>query len=162
MQETWVWFLGREDPLVKGMAIHSSVLAWRIPWTEEPGGLQPGGLQRVGLDWATTTTTRASWCAQGKDRRGHGRRGGWGLGQRRQLPESLEWGEDPLSIWWVRAGLPGSLGKHTWLSAGGGNHLPFLLALGSWMNKSVPVKQVFTVWKQHEANPMALLSFLLL
>ena len=39
MQETWVPSLGREDPLEKGMATHSSLLAWRIPWTEEPGGL---------------------------------------------------------------------------------------------------------------------------
>ena len=43
MQETWVRPLGREDPLEKGMATHSSVLAWRIPWTEEPGGLQSMG-----------------------------------------------------------------------------------------------------------------------
>ena len=40
MQETWVWSLGREDPLEEGMATHSSILAWRIPWTEEAGGLQ--------------------------------------------------------------------------------------------------------------------------
>ena len=40
MQETWVRFLGWEDPLEKEMATHSSILAWRIPWTEEPGGLQ--------------------------------------------------------------------------------------------------------------------------
>ena len=39
MQETWVRALGQKDPLEKGMAIHSSILAWRIPWTEEPGGL---------------------------------------------------------------------------------------------------------------------------
>ena len=45
--------LGREDPLEKGMATHSSVLAWEIPWTEEPGGLQSMGLQRVGHDLAT-------------------------------------------------------------------------------------------------------------
>ena len=38
VQETWIPFLGREDPLEKGMATHSSILAWRIPWTEEPGG----------------------------------------------------------------------------------------------------------------------------
>ena len=38
-KETWIRFLGQEDPLEKGMAIHSSILAWRIPWTEEPGGL---------------------------------------------------------------------------------------------------------------------------
>jgi len=40
MQETWVHFLGWEDPLEKEMAVHSSILAWKIPWTEEPGGLQ--------------------------------------------------------------------------------------------------------------------------
>ena len=50
MQETWVRSLGWEDPLEKGMATHSSVLAWRIPWTEEPGRLQSIGSQRVGHD----------------------------------------------------------------------------------------------------------------
>ena len=44
MQETQVPYLGQEDPLEKGMATHSSILAWRIPWTEEPGGLHPMGL----------------------------------------------------------------------------------------------------------------------
>ena len=50
MQETCVRSLGREDPLEKGMATHSSILAWRIPCTEEPGGLQSTGSQRVGHD----------------------------------------------------------------------------------------------------------------
>ena len=50
MQETWVLSLGREDPLEEGMATHSSILAWRIPWTEEPGRLQSIGSQRVGHD----------------------------------------------------------------------------------------------------------------
>ena len=50
MQETWVQSLGQEDPLEKGMAMHSSILAWRIPWTEEPGRLQSLRLQRVGHD----------------------------------------------------------------------------------------------------------------
>ena len=50
MWETWVRFLGGEDPLEEGMATLSSVLAWRIPWTEEPGGLQSIGFQRVGQD----------------------------------------------------------------------------------------------------------------
>ena len=54
MQETWVQSLGQEDPLEKEMAIHSSTLAWKIPWTEEPGGLQSMGLQRVGHDWVTS------------------------------------------------------------------------------------------------------------
>ena len=48
MWETWVQSLGQEDPLEKKMATHSSVLAWRIPGTEEPGGLQSTGSQRVG------------------------------------------------------------------------------------------------------------------
>ena len=50
MLETWVQSLGREDPLEKEMATHSSTLAWKIPWTEEPGRLQSMGLQRVGHD----------------------------------------------------------------------------------------------------------------
>ena len=50
MQEIQVQSLDREDPLEKGMATHSSVLAWRILWTQEPGGLQSTGLQRVGHD----------------------------------------------------------------------------------------------------------------
>ena len=55
-QQTWVWSLGREDPLDQEMAIHSSILAEKIPWTEEHGGLQSMGLQRVGHDWATEHT----------------------------------------------------------------------------------------------------------
>ena len=51
MRETWVRFLGWEDPLEKEMATHSSILVWRIPWMEEPGGLQSMGSQRVGHDF---------------------------------------------------------------------------------------------------------------
>ena len=50
MQETWVQSLSWEDPLEEGVAIPSSILAWRIPWTEEPGRLQSMGSQRVGHD----------------------------------------------------------------------------------------------------------------
>ena len=50
MWETWVQSPGPEDPLENEMATHSRILAWRIPWTEEPGGLQSTGPQRVGLD----------------------------------------------------------------------------------------------------------------
>ena len=53
MWETRVWSLGREDPLKKEKATHSSILAWGIPWTEESGGLQSMGSQRVGHDWVT-------------------------------------------------------------------------------------------------------------
>ena len=55
MQETRVWSLGWEDPLEEGMATHSSILSWIIPWTEEPGWLQSMGLQGVGHDWVTNT-----------------------------------------------------------------------------------------------------------
>ena len=60
MQETQVWSLGWEDPLEEGMATYSSILAWRILWTEGPGWLQFVGLQRVGHDWATNTFTYLS------------------------------------------------------------------------------------------------------
>ena len=56
MQETWVQFLGQEDSMENGMATHSSILAWRIPWTEEPGGLYSMQLQRVRQDWTTNMT----------------------------------------------------------------------------------------------------------
>ena len=53
MQKTWVRSLGQEDPLEKGMATHSSILAWEIPWTEEPGGLESMELQTVRHDLVT-------------------------------------------------------------------------------------------------------------
>ena len=53
VEETQVWSLGQEDPLEKEMATHSSILAWKIPWTEEPDKLQPMGLQRVWHDLTT-------------------------------------------------------------------------------------------------------------
>ena len=52
-RETWVQSLCWEDPQEEGMATHSSISAWRIPWTEEPGGLQSMGSQKVEKDWAT-------------------------------------------------------------------------------------------------------------
>ena len=57
MGETWVWSLGQEDPLEKGMATHSSILAWRITWTEKTGRLHSVGSQRVRHDWAANTHT---------------------------------------------------------------------------------------------------------
>ena len=55
MLETWVWSLGWEGAMEKGTATHSSIMAWRIPWTEEPGELQSMGSQRVRHDWVTFT-----------------------------------------------------------------------------------------------------------
>ena len=62
MWETWVQFLGWEDSLEEDMATHSSILAWRIPWTEEPGGLQSMGSQRVRHDGATNTVRSRAAC----------------------------------------------------------------------------------------------------
>ena len=62
MQETWVRSLAWENPLEEEMATHCSILAWRIPQTEKPGGLQSMGLQRVGHDWATFTFPKRCPC----------------------------------------------------------------------------------------------------
>ena len=85
MQETRVWSLDHEDPLEKGRATHTSILAWRISRTEEPGGLQSMGLQRVRRDWVTKhrhrhrhrhrhththTHTHTHWLDHGSDGRG--------------------------------------------------------------------------------------------
>ena len=67
IKKTWVQFLGREDSLEEGMATHYSVLAWRTPWTEEPGRLQSTGLQRFGHDWSNLAHThRERWVEEGK------------------------------------------------------------------------------------------------
>ena len=57
VQETRVWSLSQEDPLETEMSTHSNTLVWRIPWTEEPGGLHSMGLQRAGHNWVTNTFT---------------------------------------------------------------------------------------------------------
>ena len=61
MQKTQVGLLGQEDPLAQSMATHSSILTWRIPWTEDPGGLQSMGPQRVGHDGVTNTFTSSAF-----------------------------------------------------------------------------------------------------
>ena len=63
VSETWVPSLGWEDPPEEGMATLSSILAWRIPWTEEPGGLQSMVLQRVGHDWSTKHNSQHNKCS---------------------------------------------------------------------------------------------------
>ena len=64
VEETWVWFLGWENPMEERMFTHSSVLAWRIPWTEEPGSLQSMVSQRVGQ---TKVTEHTCMCAGNKN-----------------------------------------------------------------------------------------------
>ena len=67
MQETWVQLLGWEDPLKKEMETHSSILAWKIPWTEEPGGLQSMGSQRVRQDGTINTHDKSPWITWSQD-----------------------------------------------------------------------------------------------
>ena len=74
-QETRVRSLVWGDPLKKGMALHSGILAWRIPWTEEPGRLQSTGPQRVGHDGATNTPPNTKERTLGRERRLGGKRG---------------------------------------------------------------------------------------
>ena len=63
MWETWVWFLGWKDPMEEGMATHSSILAWRIPWTGEPGGLQSMGSQKNQTWQQLSRTQGLSYCS---------------------------------------------------------------------------------------------------
>ena len=76
-QETWVQSLGQDEPLEEGTATHSSILAWRIPWTEEPGGLQPMGSQRAGHNWSDLA-------------------GAWGKEAAQCRPASVLWCHGPL------------------------------------------------------------------
>ena len=76
VRETQVWSLGQEDPLEKEMATHSSILAWKSPWMEEPGRLQSMGLQRVRHSWATSL----SLSDAGKD---------WGQKEKRALEDEV-------------------------------------------------------------------------
>ena len=107
-QEMQAQYLGREDPLEEGMATHSSILAWRIPWTEEPGGLQSVGWQRVGHKWMTNTFTlrveslffKAIWLSCKRallafKARYAGPSSSW---CRAHGPGSVMWGWDPLLL----------------------------------------------------------------
>ena len=85
MRETWVWSLGREDPLEKEMATHSRSQAWKIPWTEEPGRLQPMGSQRGRHNWAAllhftslqfTRELRSTYCRVWPKKKASSLRGG--------------------------------------------------------------------------------------
>ena len=91
MRETWAWFLGREDPLEKEMATHSSIVAWRIPWMEEPGGLQSTEWQRVGHDWVTSLSLFiiGDWNAKVGSQETPGVTGNFDLGIRNEEGQRL-------------------------------------------------------------------------
>ena len=95
VQETWVRSLSREDPLEEGMATHSSMLAWRIPWTEEPGRLQSMGLQRVGHDWSDLACRHALQLTAGIYRLIQGQR-----------TKELVWDSSSASAWLYRGKFP--------------------------------------------------------
>ena len=119
--ETWVWSLGWEDPLEKEMATHSSTLAWKIPWTEEPGRLQSMGSQRVGHNWATSLSFFMFFLILGSAE---------SVPQARMRLEHLPWGiPEHLSFHWEGkefmipswlpsiAGLPRILGEFQLINA---------------------------------------------
>ena len=91
MRETWVWSLGWEDPLEKEMATCSSTLAWKIPWTEEPGGLQSTGSQRIGRDWSYFTFM----LIIGLPRRHYGKEAPASAGDVRDARSIPRWGRSP-------------------------------------------------------------------
>ena len=89
MQETQVWSLGQEDPLEKEMTTHASILVWKIPWTEEPGGLLSKGLQRVRRDWATKHTSMRKMQQPVRESTG-----------KEQSPYAPTWWPAPVPIKW--------------------------------------------------------------
>ena len=102
MWETWVRYLSWEDPLEKEMVTHSSILAWRITWTEEPGRLQSMGSQRVGHDWATCHfTTPLLLQSTGSRCMGFNNYSTWVL--QLQLAGSRAWAQQ---IWCTGLGAP--------------------------------------------------------
>ena len=116
MWETWVRSLGQEDPLEKEMATPSSIHAWKIPWTEEPGGLQSMGSQRVGHDWATSLhfmspldnrETKPVNCKGNQP---------W-LSIERTDAEPATWCENPDTGKRLQAGEGGDRGQDDWMAA---------------------------------------------
>ena len=97
MQEIWVWSLGQEDPLEKEMATHSSILVWKIPWTEDPGQLQSMGSQRAGHDWVTFFLSFP--CKWQNSRIWLGGGGGWGHGVNHTAVEGSWSPSLPQHIW---------------------------------------------------------------
>ena len=85
MQETWVQSLGWEDPLVKGMTTHSSIVSWTIPWTEEPGRLQSTGSQRVRHNWLSLSLFKLTDVKKTIDLHSIPKFGKYRLPHRRQL-----------------------------------------------------------------------------
>ena len=123
VQEIQVWSLGQEDPLEMEMATHSSILAWRIPWTEEPGGLQSMGLQRVWHNLATEHTAQLvpvvkNPPANAGDARDLGSISGWerSPGGGNAKPLQYSYLENPMDrgAWW--ATVHGVAKSWTWLS----------------------------------------------
>ena len=100
-QETWLWSLGQEDPLEEEMATHSNTLAWEIPWTEEPGGLQSMGSQRVGHDWVTLILPE-----RGGKERDVGRRSQWLPLRLSQNPsaDNMQYLYYPITSWQIEGG----------------------------------------------------------
>ena len=134
-QETQVRSLGREDPLEKEMATHSSILVWKIPWMEEPCGLQSMGLQRVGHNWGTSLTGNKHIQNKGP---GAAPLHVWQMAGRKDMAIFVTWGRKRLSfIGSIDVRLSHQLpGKPA--AGAGGNHVgsywlsPMIQRTGQW------------------------------
>ena len=104
--ETWIQSLGQEDLLEKEMSTHSSILAWKIPWMEEPGRLQSMGLQRVGHNWATSLTHSLAWLVVSYS----------GFGEGNGIPLQYSCLENPMDGGAWKAAAQGVADGRTWLS----------------------------------------------
>ena len=145
MQETQVWSLGWEDPLEKGMATHSSILAWRIPWIEKPGRLQSTESQRVRHNWLnhyhhlrsswhlTKKPKRTFWPTPYLSPRKHG-----GLDRWKAFVNLWVWSRLNSPRWWPRKNKEG----YRWEGGSGwGTHVhPRLIQVNVWQNHHNTVK----------------------
>ena len=171
VQETWVRFLGQEDPLEKGMATRSDTLAERIPWTEEPGGLQSMGSQREGYDWSTNTNTDRSPPGSSVHRISQARTLKWtaissstGSSQPRDWPRVSCIGRQILNRWvtlYLPVIMPLLMGWHPLHSPCTGCALPFLWST-PMCDGSSPGSYVIGMPHSAKAtNPASLLSSLM-
>ena len=117
-QETWVWSLGWEDPVEKQMATHSSILAWRVAWAEEPGGQQFMGSPRVRHDWTTERTGTRDPAVLFFARSINSAWDGWGWGQgcmRTDKPPDLKY-EQKLNSYYLSSSNAGAISQRAKLT----------------------------------------------
>ena len=135
MQETWIWSLGQENPLEKETATHSSILAWKMSWMEEPGGLQSTGWQRVGQDWVPGASVRNSVHGKGHEEQGLTYAKAWSSLRKLPVPEHLT--PKPESVLCTHL--------HLWLYGG---LSPITVSLGDGVNVQLQGNKNSWAWQE--------------